>query len=338
MKVYQWLALISLAALLALSPGLAQASTSLTWRQAGAPQQPSEASALYLPLVMNTYPIPPTGPAWLDYVNQLRAVGNLPPVTENTSWAQGCYNHSRYMVKNGVITHSEDPGNTWYTSEGLAAAQNGNVLVSSDVNNSDESALDGWMSGPFHGVGIIDPALLQVGYGSYREDIGTWRMGATLDVLRGLGTIPGSVTFPIRWPQDGGVMPYTSYRGGELPNPLSGCSGYTVPSGPPIYLMIGSGSVTPSVTAHSLTYNGSPQQHCIFDETNYTNSGDPSGQQTGRAVLNMRNAIVIMPRYALVAGGSYIVSITTNGQTYTWTFTVGSAQRMPQFPAEIRFR
>jgi hypothetical protein len=337
MKPKTSLVTLFLAALLALTTGLAQAGASLPWRQAIPASLPEGANELYLPLVMKADPAPPA-PDWLNYINQLRAVGNLPAVAENATWSLGCYNHSRYMVKNDVISHEETPGNPWYTPEGQAAAQNGNVLVSSNVNNSDQSALDGWMTGPFHGVGMIDPALLQVGYGSYREAIGTWRMGATLDVLRGLGTIPGSVTFPIRWPRDGGVMPYASYDGGEWPDPLSGCAGYTVPSGPPIYLMIGSGNLTPSVTAHSLIYNGAEQQRCVFDETNYTNAGDAYGQSTGRGVLNMRDAIVMMPRNPLVAGGAYTVSITANGQTHTWSFTVSTTPHMLVLPAETLFR
>ncbi len=273
-------------------------------------------------------PTPTTPPAagWLGYINSLRALGDLPALTENTSWGNGCWLHSRYMVKNDVIQHSEDSGNPWYTAEGQAAAQNSDLSVSSSTGMTDEDAIDSWMSGPFHGVGILDPALAVSGFGAYREADGGWQTGACLDVLRGLGSVPPSVTFPVKWPGDGEIMPYSAFWGGESPNPLSSCSGYSAPSGPPIYLMIGSGSLTPSVTAHSFQQGSTPLDHCIFDETSYTN---PSGsdQNLGRAVLNMRDAI-IMPRAALTPGATYTVSITTNGQTYTWSFIVSDDARV----------
>jgi hypothetical protein len=38
--------------------------------------------------------------------------------------------------------------------------------------------------------------------------------------------------------------------------------------------------------------------------------------------LNGRDAIVIMPRNTLTVGQTYTATITANGQTYSWTFTV----------------
>ena len=276
---------------------------------------------------------PPSG--WLAYVNWLRSLGGLPALTENTSWSSGGWYHARYMVKNDYIGHDEEPSNPWYTAEGDAAANASDVMVSGYMDATDIDALDMWMSGPFHGLGIIDPALTVTGFGSYREADGGWEMGACLDVIRGLGSIPPSITFPLMWPVNGGSMPYTSFNGGELPNPLTSCSGYTTPSGPPIYLQIGSGNQVPSVSAHSFQQAGSPLEHCVFDETNYFNP-DPSYQDLGQSVLNMRDAIVLMPRNPLTPGGTYTVSITNSGTTYTWSFTVTGAQILIAPDAEIR--
>jgi hypothetical protein len=85
-------------------------------------------------------------------------------------------------------------------------------------------------------------------------------------------------------------------------------------------LQIGDGSQTPNVTATSFKENGVAREHCSFDETDYTNSNG-SYQSLGRNILNMRDAIVIMPRAPLVPGAQYTVSITVNGSTYTWAFT-----------------
>jgi len=251
----------------------------------------------------------------------------LPPVSPRSDWNDGCVQHARYMVKNDVIGHSQDPANPWYTAAGDAAARNSNVMVHSGMTATDVMALQMWMTGPFHGIGMIDPALTQTGFGSYREAIGLWRMGACLDVLRGLGSIPGGVQFPLRWPENGQFHPFLAYTGNEYPDPLSSCPHYTPPSGAPIYLQIGSGNLNPVVTAHSLTRNGQPVEACVYTESTYMHR-DSSAQSLGRAVLNMRDAIVMMPRQPLQTGAVYQVSITVNGQTHTWSFRTANGHTL----------
>lgn len=275
-------------------------------------------------------------PDWLKHVNGYRTLANLPGLSENTTWSNGDWLHARYMVKNDFIGHSEDTNNAWYSAEGNTAAQNSNVAVSSSTALSDRDAIDLWIQGPFHAVGILDPALGVTGYGSYREADGGYQTGAALDVLRGLGEIPASVTFPLMFPGNLKTVGLASYNGGESPNPLSGCSNYAVPTGLPIILQIGSGSLTPNVTAHSFKQGSTELEHCIFDETNYANANS-SQQSLGRNVLGARDAIVLIPRAPLEAGKSYTVSITTNGNTHTWSFTIASHTVNPHGGnAEIR--
>jgi hypothetical protein len=171
-------------------------------------------------------------------------------------------------------------------------------------------------------------------YGSYREEDGGWEMGGCLDVLRGLGTISPSISFPIRWPEDGATMPYDTYNGGESPDPLSSCNGYSIPSGPPIYFQIGSGNQVPNVTSHSFQLGASVLESCVFDETSYINP-NPSYQSLGRSVLNARDAIIIIPRYPLTPSTTYSVSITVNGQVYNWSFTT-SGSSSPDAPQEAQ--
>lgn len=305
--------------------GLLLAITSNPTRAAGPAALPTV--QLFLPYVQNRVPrvTPPPSGTWLTWVNYYRATAHIPTLYENTSWSDGGWKHSRYMVKNDYIGHSEVSGNPWYTAEGLAAAQNGNVMVSSNVNASDRSAIDLWMAGPFHAVGILDPRLTTTGFGSYREAGGSWAMGATLDVIRGRGTlIPKNVAYPIRWPDIGSFIYLLSYGGNEAPDPLTNCAGYAAPTGLPIILQLGSGNITPSVTATSFKQGNTSLEHCTFNETNYINS-NPDLQSLGRSVLNARDAIILIPRQPLSVGLVYDVSITANGQTHAWAFTTTTA-------------
>ncbi len=292
---------------------------------------PAPTQKVYMPLVVNALSVSPTPapPAWLAYLNDLRSRGGLPALTENSLWSDGCTLHARYMVKTDTITHFEDSASPWYTQAGNLAAANSDLMVSTDVNASDESAFDLWMTGPFHGIGLIDPNLSATGFGSYRESIGTWQMGACVDVWSGWTGVPASVTFPIMWPGDAQTMPYTAYTGSELPDPLTSCSGYTAPSGPPVYLLLGPGwSVTPNVTASSFKQGSTDLAHCVFDGTSYTNS-DSNAQDLGRAILNARDAVVLIPQNPLTPGSTYTVSLTVNGSTYAWSFTVAASSKRP---------
>ncbi|MCL4394037.1 MAG: hypothetical protein M1482_04395 [Chloroflexi bacterium] len=120
---------------LAVAIGLGTASLHSTAQA----QNPTPTSLVYLPLVARSASNSGAAPEWLAELNAMRALGNLPPVTENTVWDVGDSNHARYVVKNGAIGHTEDSSNPWYTPEGNAAASNGNVMgttVSVTTNGS----------------------------------------------------------------------------------------------------------------------------------------------------------------------------------------------------------
>lgn len=305
---------------------------------------PSASEKILIPILRfeptPTPDIPPTPtdspqPAWLVYVNQFRTSAGLNQLDENSLWSSGDWLHSRYMVKNDYVGHSEDPGNPWYTSEGLAAAENGNVFVSSWIGTLDETPIDFWMTAPFHAISMLDPQLYSTGYGIYREAIGLWKSGATLDVRRGLGAVPPGTSYPIMFPADGGITWLPAYYGGEFPDPLTSCPGFSPPTGPPIMLQLGSGELTPQVTGHTLTENGNVVQSCLYDETSYDNP-DPNMQSVGRIVLGNRDAVVIMPRYPFTVGSTYSVSVFTQAGTITWDFEVTSPSEFSLIPPSHR--
>lgn len=288
------------------------------------PPQPKPSNHVYIPsILLAGTTTAAASPDWLTYLNGYRAMASLPVLIENSSWSSGGENHARYTVKNDILMHNEESNNPWYTPEGMQAAQAGNLMGSYDQAASDRHAVDSWMQAPFHAIGILDPSLQQVGYGSYREGDGGIQMGATLDVLRGLGPIPASVKYPIMWPGNGTTVPLVKFYS-ESPNPLTSCPGYTVPTGLPIILQVGQGEVSPKVSNFSISQGGTTLESCIFTEETYTNP-DGNAQQSGRAILNERDGIVLIPRLPLTPGANYTVSITVNGQNYTWSFSVSPA-------------
>ena len=76
---------------------------------------------LYFPYI-RTHPSPTPRPTptpqrlplgWLARVNYYRDTANLPPLSEQPNWSEGNRLHARYMVKNDVIEHDEDPQRPW---------------------------------------------------------------------------------------------------------------------------------------------------------------------------------------------------------------------------------
>jgi hypothetical protein len=89
--------------------------------------------------------------------------------------------------------------------------------------------------------------------------------------------------------------------------------------GPPIFLQIGSGSAVPVVSSSSFRSGTTELEHIVLTETNYRNS-DSAAQSLGRAVLDGRDAVVLMPRTPLALGTRYDVEVICNGTTYAWWF------------------
>jgi hypothetical protein len=251
------------------------------------------------------------GAGWLARFNYYRATAGLPPVTSNAAWSDGDYKHSVYMVKTGDVAHSENPASPYYTPEGNAAAGASNIEVNSTVNFTDSQAIDFWMEAPFHAMGMMDPRLTQTGFGSYRDPSSSpWELGLALNVLSGNSFTGG--TYPVYWPGNNMTVPLTSYGGGEFPDPLSACPGYSAPSGLPVFIQVG-GNVATTTTAHSFTGNGTPLAHCILDSNNHPAGSDLTG----------RGGVIVIPQQPLQQGVRYVVALTVNGMPYTWSFQVG---------------
>lgn len=272
-------------------------------------------------------PTPFPQPDWLVYINSFRIMAGIKPVENNLDWSEGSRLHSVYMVETGDITHDPNRSSQWFTEAGNLAADNGNIAATEWNEATFFWAINYWMSAPFHGLPILDPELTAVGFGFYHKQqatsnvIGGVNVASTLDVLSGIVSPSFElIQYPIFFPPDGGetwVLRNSLY---EYPDPLAHCNGFSRPTGPPIMIQTGTGSGRPIVTSYSFSVNGSPSFACMFTESTYSNSNS-AAQQSGRRILDVRDAIVIIPFNPLVVGNTYEVSVTINGETYSAEFT-----------------
>ena len=196
---------------------------------------------------------------WLDRLNVWRMTAGLPLLTENSAWSAGDLLHATYMVKNDLVTHYETPGVNLYTAEGDAAARNSNIEITSSTSRTDTQAIDWWMGAPFHAMGLMDPRLTQTGFGSYREVKPGWEAGFAVDDIRGNSFTGGN--YPVFWPGNGVSEPLTTYSGGEYPDPLQACPGYSLPAGLPVFIEIGGNVATTAGPVHSFTGDGVELEH-----------------------------------------------------------------------------
>jgi hypothetical protein len=267
--------------------------------------------------------IPTASGGWLDRLNAWRGTAGLSSLTENLNWSQGDYDHAVYMVKNDLVTHYETAGVPYYTTAGDTEARNSNIQVSSTTSTSDQQAIDWWMAAPFHAMAMMDPRLTQTGFGSYRESKSGWQEGAALDTIHGNSFTGGK--YPTFFPGNGANEPLTTYAGGEFPDPLQACSGYTAPTGLPVFIEVGGNVSTAVGSVHSFTGNGVALENCAIDSTNPNVS----------SYLYTRGGVIIVPRQPLQAGVKYVVALTVNGTPYTWSFSVGALATVPGPPAAV---
>ena len=261
------------------------------------------------------------GSDWLERVNFYRRTAALPPVMERAAWSSGARAHSRYITCTNRVdqfTHFESPSLPCYSAAGDRAARAGNLIAGSTPFQPDRRAIDGWMTAPFHALGIIDPRLQSTGFGSFSNPAApVYRWAATLDVLRGRGVEPGSETFPVVWPRDGASVPVRLFDG-EYPDPLTAC-GYSIPSGLPLIVQLAG---EPHLAGSSLrTAAGRRLPHCTFDADSYRNPRKAE-QDLGRAILEMHDAVLLIPRTPLTAGRRYTATLRLANQTIRWTFGV----------------
>lgn len=266
-------------------------------------------------------------PAWLSYLNQFRAMANLPPLTDQEAVTVGSQLHSRYMVGNDApYAHYEEKSKPYFDPAGDQAARNGNIFATNDTDGNYLWSINFWVSAPFHLIGLLNPDLRVVGYGDYKEEVGDTQMAAVLDIHSQLSKANQGFDYPIMFPGDGSSTWVVRHSMVEWPYPFDGCPGYAPPTGAPIVLLLGDGSKTPNVISHRLSTGGQVLDSCVIDETSYRNN-DSYEESVGRGILDRSDAVVIMPRNPLAVDQTYMVQVNVDGDTYAWSF---NTQRRPE--------
>ena len=248
---------------------------------------------------------------WLTTVNYYRAMAGVGAVVEDATMSAEAYDHSCYMLYNG-ISHDETPGSPGYTAGGDVAGNSSNVAVSSQINTSARNHIELWMTGPFHAIGVLRPNLQSTGFGKCDlPSTPTWHSGATLDVLRGLGSAPRPAE-PILFPGNGATTNLYRFIT-ESPSPLTYC-GWTGTAGLPIIAMMPEGAN--GASAALTGPDGLPIETCVLSAAN------TSG--VAQQILQGDNAVVVVPRTVL-AQGTHSVAVSTTARNVNWSFTVDQA-------------
>ena len=259
----------------------------------------------------------PASNRWLAVVNYYRATAGLPRVSEDEQLSRAAQKHAEYMVRNDVVTHTEDPGDPFFSLLGNEAGTHSNVAGWWGSEATDRDFVEMWMVGPFHAVGILRPNLEKVGYGVAHDDKGL-TSAAALDVIHGLDYSTRDVGHPVVWPAHGTTQPLNNYYGGEYPDPLSSCRGYSSPAGLPIVIQFENDVRN---VRYSFSRAGNRLPACGVDARNYRNP-NAAAQSLGRQLLDGDNVVVVIPKDPLEAGKTYVVKVTSGSETARSRFSI----------------
>ncbi len=125
------------------------------------------------------------------------------------------------------------------------------------------------------------------------------------------------------WPGPGSQVPLNRYFGGEYPDPIVSCAGWSNrSSGLPILIRRGKPIELQSATLTDS--KGVAVDVCTISADTYK-SPDPTEEKYARSLLHGEGSVIIIPKVPLVFGETYrVVAKTTNGETYDWSFGTSS--------------
>jgi hypothetical protein len=269
----------------------------------------------------------PPSPDWLTEINRYRAAAGLAPVSDQPDWDAGILDHLTYVAKtpkpqvDGAYAslHTENPASAYYTAAGARAGSRSDLYFGAD-DLSPVAFVDGWLSAPFHAIGLLRARLTTVAFASAGNG-----GSAGLDVISGLSSAGPATTRPILFPGDGMSTNLTRYTGSESPDPLETCGwgGPGTDYGVPLIALLPKAPAA-GLSAQVLGADGSVLSTangslCVVDELTYRSSDSVYGP-TGQQILHDDHAVLLIARTSYAAG-RYTATITQTGRSaIAWSF------------------
>lgn len=170
---------------------------------------------LFLPLVVQPSRITSRSLLGLNLVNQRRSEAGVPPVDHSGQLDRNCFEHARYMAKNNVLTHDQDPGLPYATPGGEACAKHSNAWLGSNRSDPDwrpADSIEGWMKSVAHRLWLLYPTTTTVGYGFFDTETEN-RAAAALDILShaDFSADDGYADWPVVYPGERSRVPPSRY-------------------------------------------------------------------------------------------------------------------------------
>jgi uncharacterized protein YkwD len=172
---------------------------------------------LYLPITTGSaQPRGSSESPQYDLINQYRSNAGVPLVSHNPVLESQCYDHSRYMAENGVLSHTQDPHLPYASTGGETCARQANIWMASGplaTPWNPDSAIRSWMASIPHRLWLLYPTSKEFGYAFYSTQ-GGQRAAAAVDILSAadLAADEGYGEWPVRYPgNDEKNVPATRY-------------------------------------------------------------------------------------------------------------------------------
>jgi hypothetical protein len=266
-------------------------------------------------------------PDWLAMINLYRAAAGLAAVRDHPAWDVGLEHHltylestpSQYLTGRYQSSHIENPRSPYYSSDGATEARYSDLVQGAAF--SPLQAVKGWLTAPFHAIGILRAQLRKV---ALVDAPSTGDAG--LDVIQGLNYELPATTAPILFPGPGVKTDLLTF-GGERPDPVETCGWKQSPAvGLPLIIMLPRApgrALSASVTGPTGIESNANRRLCVVDEHTY-HSSDPLYGRNARFILSVDHAIVLIPRDPLTPG-RYSVRVRRPGTPdIHWTFSAYS--------------
>jgi len=155
--------------------------------------------------------------AAVERFNTYRTLASVQQVGLDLDLSLGCQAHAQYLALNEIDlryvqldAHNEDPLLPGYTAYGEEAGQSSVIYQSV----TPVEAIDNWMRTFYHRLGLLNPNLYYVGFGSAAEY-------QVMDVVRGRVQGPYAVEGSVLYPPPGMTGVPLEYKA-EIPHPIPG--------------------------------------------------------------------------------------------------------------------